>query len=112
MGLGAGRVVEALVGVGAEIIALGLEQIGGGTFAAVGVEEGEGGAEGGDGDAFLGGNRDNGAPRAVRGLYSLAEERIEQEVGQLGIFIEGFFDFARKTLRMMQPPRHMRAMPP
>src|ERR1043165_4740336 len=96
MGLGAGRVVEALVGVGAEIIALGLEQIGGETFAAVGVEEGEGGAEGGDGDAFLGGNRDNGAPRAVRGLYSLAEERIEQEVGQLGIFIEGFFDFAQK----------------
>src|ERR1043166_9951914 len=68
MGLGAGRVVEALVGVGAEIIALGLEQIGGGTFAAGGVEEGEGGAEGGGGGGFLGGKRDKGSPKAGGGL--------------------------------------------
>src|SRR2546428_4190395 len=62
MGWRAGRVVEALISVGAEVIALGLEQIGGQAFAAVGVVKGQGGAEGWDRNALLCGSGHHAAP--------------------------------------------------
>ena len=43
--------VEGLVGVGAEEVALGLEEVGGEAGGAVAVVVADGGAEGGDGDA-------------------------------------------------------------
>ena len=39
--------VDALVGVGAEVVALGLEEVGAGAGTAVAVEVGKRGAEGG-----------------------------------------------------------------
>ncbi len=56
--------VGALVGVGAEVVALGLEQVGGQAGGAVAIVVGERGAEGGDGDAVL----DGGLETAVRQL--------------------------------------------
>lgn len=58
----ASGLIDAFVGVGAEVVALGLEQICGEAFGAVAVEEGEGGAEGGNGDAALSGDGDDVAP--------------------------------------------------
>jgi hypothetical protein len=50
---------SALVGVGSEEVALGLEQVGGEAGGAVAVVVAEAGAEGGDGDAVQGGEGDN-----------------------------------------------------
>src|SRR5436853_3215075 len=43
----AARLVDAFVSMGAEVVALSLQQVRGKTFGAVAVVEGEGGAEGG-----------------------------------------------------------------
>ena len=45
-------------------------------------------------------------------LDGLPEERVEQQVGQVRVLVEGLLDLAQEQLRMMQPPRHISAMPP
>ncbi len=52
------RLIEALIGVSSEKVALGLEQIGGQALAAIGIVERQGGAERWDGDSLLDGGRD------------------------------------------------------
>jgi hypothetical protein len=49
----AAALVHAFVGVGAEVVALGLEEIGWQDGGAVAVEEREGGREGGEGDTAI-----------------------------------------------------------
>ena len=51
--------VDSFEGVGAEVVALGLDEVGGETFAAVGIEVSECGAEGGGGQAEFGGGGDD-----------------------------------------------------
>ena len=63
----AARLVQALVPMGAEIIALGLEQIGRQTGAAIAVVIGQGGREGGRGNA-----QPNGRGSRPMGLSSLS----------------------------------------
>src|SRR2546422_11355397 len=69
------RFIEAFVSMRAKIIALGLQQVGRQTFAAVGVEKRQRGAEGRDRNALLGGGRDRIAPPSVGLLDGLLEER-------------------------------------
>src|SRR6266478_9287793 len=90
VGLRVWWIIQALVRVGAEIIALGLEKIGGQTFAAIRVVEGECSAESGHRDSFFRGHRDDVAPRALCCLDGFTEKRVEQEIRQLGIMIESF----------------------
>src|SRR5690606_41750227 len=63
--------VDALVGVGAEVIALGLEQVGREAVGAVAVVVGQGAAERRHADAALGGERDDLAPVFLRLLNRL-----------------------------------------
>src|SRR5436190_21033419 len=76
----AARLVDAFVGVGTEIIALRLEQVGRQSFAAIRIVKPQRGAEGGHGDAFLGSSGDDIAPGSLRIFDRLSEERIEQKI--------------------------------
>src|SRR5436309_7654548 len=90
------RFIDSLVSMRAKIIALGLQQVGRQAFTAIGVEKGQRGAEGRDRNALLGGGRNRIAPAAVGLLDGLLEERVQHQIGQLGVFIEGFFYVAKK----------------
>src|SRR5437899_9390332 len=68
------RLVHAFVGVRAEVIALGLEQVRGQAFAAEAVEERQRGAERRHGDAFAHGGAHHLAPTARAALDRLLEE--------------------------------------
>src|SRR5947208_118169 len=92
----AARLVQALVSVRAEIVALGLEQVGRKTFAAIRVVKGQRGAECRDRNALLCGNGNDIAPRALRAFDLAFEEFIEQQVCQLRTILEGFLDLAQK----------------
>lgn len=72
------RLVGALVRVSTKVVALGLEQVGGQAGAAVAVEVGEGGGEGGDRNAEVDGGRDYVPPVRLRGTDRVAEVGIEQ----------------------------------
>src|SRR5579863_41329 len=84
MGRGAGRVVNALIGVSAEIVALGLEQVGREAFAAEGVVEVERGGKGGRGNAFPGGGGDDVAPGTLGVLDGFLEKLVEEQIGEFG----------------------------
>ena len=108
----AARLVDTLVGVSPEIVALGLEQVGGEPVAAITVVIGKRGAHGRQGDAD-----ERPPPRKHAASLPwpdrlLAEVRVEKQIGEVGIAVECLLDLPRKALRMMQPPRHMRATPP
>ena len=92
----AARLVDALVGVGAEVVALGLEQVGGQALGAVAVVEGERGGEGGRGHADLDGVDDGLAPACLVLVHSAREEIVEQQVGEVGILVEGGLDVAEE----------------
>ena len=99
--------------MGAEIIALGLQQIRRQHGAAILVEERESGAEGGHRDAALGGGGDDVAPAFLAALDFPPEIIIQQQVHELGIVVVGYLDLAEGSVsEMMQPPRRMSAMPP
>ncbi len=78
----AAGLIDALVGVGAEVIALRLEQVGRQAFAAVAVVEGQGGGERGNGNAGFDGLRYDAAPGFLAALDDAGEVRIEQQVAQ------------------------------
>jgi len=78
----AARLVDALVSVGAEVIALGLEQIGGQSVAAIGVVEVQSGAEGRRGQAFPGGGGHRVAPPALAAFNLALEIAVEHQIGQ------------------------------
>lgn len=82
--------------MGAEVIALGLEQVCGQAFTAEAIEEGERGAERGNGDAFADCAGDDFTPGALAVFDGLFEEGVEQEVLEFGFAVEGAFDIAEE----------------
>ena len=77
--------VEALVGVGTEEVALGLQEVGREAGGAVAVVVAEAGAERWDGDAVEGGECDDFTPVLLGFGQQVLEEGGEHEVAQLGV---------------------------
>ena len=92
----AARPVHALVGVGAEVVALGLDQIGRQPLVTVAVVKGQGAGHGRDGDPRFHRPGDHPPPGPLRRFHLLPEIRVEQQVAQGRVPVEGFFDFAQK----------------
>lgn len=84
-----GRFVEAFIGMGAEIIALGLEEISREAFGAVAIVVAECGAERGCSDAKLDGGLDRVAPVGLRLADDVAEVGIENQVFEVGVATVG-----------------------
>ena len=104
--------VYALIGMCAEVVALSLEQVSGQTLAAVAVEVGECGSHCGSGHARCDSETADASPARLALLDDLCEIGVKEQVCQLGIIDVSLLILPRNTLRMMQPPRHMSAMPP
>ena len=84
--------VDAVVGVGAEIVALGLQQIGRQPLGAIAVVVGQGRGERRRGNAQLDGRRDHVPPGRLRLGDRLGEIRGQEQVFQLRIGVEGLLD--------------------
>src|SRR5262245_42746213 len=82
--------------MGAEVVALGLEEVGGESLAAITIVGGQGGVHGRQGGA--GGERRGGgaAPARLAAFDLAAEIRIEQEIGELRIAVERLLDLAEE----------------
>src|SRR5579884_4517139 len=93
----AARLVDALIGVGAEEVTLGLQQVGRQAFRAVSVKKRERSGKRRGGDAETNCVNDGFAPGGLIVVQRLTEEIVQQQVGQFGVLIIGFFDFAQKT---------------
>src|SRR5262245_42175682 len=92
----AARAVHAFVGMGAEIVTLGLEQVCWHISAPIAVEVREGRAHRGKGDSMSDGGRDYTAP-ALTGTENLfSEVGIQQKVVQFGIAIKSVLDPAQE----------------
>ncbi len=92
----AAGLIHALVGVSAEIVALGLEEVGGKAPCAVGVEVGDRSADGRHGYSVSDRQNGNSPPAGLSILQLPAEEGIQQKVGQGGVGIEGVLDLAQE----------------
>src|ERR1035438_6618564 len=92
----AAGLVEALIGMRAEIVALGLEEVGREPLAAIRVIERQRGAKGRHRDALAGGQGDDLTPGALGILNGLAEERIEQQIREIRILVEAFLDLGEE----------------
>ncbi len=88
--------VNSFIGVRAEVVALGLDEIGREPLPAVAIVEGQAAGEGGHGDAQLHGAGDRIAPAQFRGLHFLPEVVVEQQVGELWLSPEGLHDLVEK----------------
>src|ERR1019366_4948955 len=91
----AARLVDALVGVRAEVVALRLQEVGGQAFAAESVEEGKRSGERGHRYSGRYGLRHHAAPGRLASFYHAGEVGIEQQIAERRITIEGFFDLAQ-----------------
>src|SRR5262245_53200664 len=91
------RFVHALVGMGAKVISLRLEQVRGQHGAAVLIVKSQGGAEGRNGNAFLRRRSDDVPPTFLALLDFAAEIIVQQKIHQLGLLIESFLDLTKKT---------------
>src|ERR1035437_230956 len=92
----AAGLVEALVGVGAEVVALGLEQVCRQAAGAVAVEECERGGERRSGYAELDGGHDRLAPGRLILINGAREELVEQQIVEILLFVEGGLDVAQE----------------
>ena len=93
----AARLVGALVGVGAEEIALGLQQVGGQHGTTITIVVTERGAECRHRDAGECGHRDHFAPVLLRGVENFLEERCEHQVVERGVFAVGIGDAVQEA---------------
>ncbi len=84
--------VDTLVGVSAKVVALGLDQIGGDTGAAVAIEIGQGSAHGRCGDAQVDGRAHDFTPVGLAAGDGILEEGSDQQIGQVGISTIGVGD--------------------
>src|SRR5208283_1938822 len=88
--------VHSLVSVSAEVIALGLEQVGGQPLAAIAVVERQRRGERRDGNARLDGPGHHVPPGRLAALDDAAEVPIEQQIAQAGTGVVGCLDLAQK----------------
>lgn len=88
--------VGALVGVGAEVVPLGLEQVGGEPGRGVAVEVAEGGGEGGHRDAGLDSVSHHLPPRGNQALDGLTEVPVQQQILQPGVLVVGLLDLPQE----------------
>ena len=95
----AARPVDALVGVGAKVVALGLEQVGRQPRVAIAVVVGQGAAKGRHRDAVGHRGRDHAAPGGLAAVDGVLEVGRQQQVGQVGVVVEGLLDVAPGTGR-------------
>ena len=92
----AARMVDALVGVGAEEVALALQQVGGEFFRAIAVVVGQRAAHAGSGHALQRGGGDDLAPLRLELVDLALEVRIEQQVGEFAVAFEGLGDLLQE----------------
>ena len=90
------RLVDALVGMGAEIVALGLEQVRREPRGAVAVVEGERRGEGRHGDAAAHRGGNNAPPGGFALREYLAEVVVEHQIRQLLVAGKGVLDAAQE----------------
>ena len=88
--------VHSAVGMGAEVIALRLGQVGRQCFRAVGVEVSQRGAGGEHGDAQANRRLQHLAPGSLPAQHRCAEHRVHQQIGQLGLAHESCGDVAQE----------------
>lgn len=79
-------------GVGTEVVALGLDEVGGEGVSAVAVKEREGGGERRDGDTPEGRLGDDAAPSGLGLGNGLEEEGGDEEVLEVGVLAVGGSD--------------------
>src|SRR6056297_3165700 len=72
--------IHSLVGVGPEVVALGLQEVCRQAGAAVAVEEVKGGGHSGDGNAHFGGPGDNSAPGGLGVVDEAVKIVVQQKV--------------------------------
>ena len=77
--------IGSLIRVGAEVVSLGLDQVGGKAFSADGVEIGEGGRKTGCRNAVLYEGDDGFAEGGRTRIQDLGKCRIQKQVRQCGI---------------------------
>ena len=88
--------VGALVGVSAEVIALGLEQVGRQASGAVGIVVAKRRGKRRDADAALDGEADNFAPVGLGLLNRLVEVLVEEEIRELRVARVSLGDFLQE----------------
>src|SRR5450755_3115188 len=90
----AARLIDAFISVGAEVVALSLQQVRGEPGGAVSIVERKRGGESGRRHSELNRPDDGVPPGALVAVKRVAEKIIEQQVGQLRILFVRFFDLA------------------
>ena len=108
----AAGLVDALVGVGAEVVALGLEQVGRQAFAAMQSKNARAVLNAGTGMPFLTAVATTLRQERVQPLMAFLKNGLSSRFSSFGFLSNAFLILPRNTLRMMQPPRHISAMPP
>src|SRR5262245_24451400 len=92
----AARLVEALISVGAEVVALRLEEIGRQAARAVAVVVSQRATHGRHGNAVGGGRADHATPAALRPADLAGEEGVHEQVDELGVAIERLLDLPQE----------------
>ena len=93
----AARLVDTLIGVRAEEVTLGLQQIGRQALGTVAVIECQSCREGRRGNPISDAVNDGAAPGALILVQDAFEEIIKQKVGEVRILLVSHFDFAEKA---------------
>ena len=101
--------IGAPIGVCAEVIALGLGEIGRQTFTAIGIKIGQGSRYCQHGDAQANSRLQHFPPRRLMVTAQFAEGIIEQQVGQFGSRSNAEVMSLSSPARIMQPARQMRS---
>src|SRR5688572_29889816 len=92
----AARLVEPFVSVGAEVVALRLQQVRGQPSAPVAIEVGQCGAHARNGNAGLHCGDYDAPPCGLSAGDGLVEERVKQQIDQLVIAVKGLLDVAEE----------------
>ena len=112
LGMERAGLVGPLVGVRAEQVALGLDQVRREPLAAVAVVVGQGGREGRDGDAQPGGLADDPPPAVLALPDGLGEVGGQQQVRQVPVLVVGVLDAVQEAGADDASPRQMVAISP
>ena len=90
------RLINALVGVRAKVVPLGLEQVRREALAAEAVKVCQRACKGRNRNSALYSRGDNSAPWSLSVLNNAGEKGIKQQVFQVRVFVKSFLDFTQK----------------